>query len=29
LHNIADFNAPHVSARRLEHGGMRLHAVSA
>jgi CRP-like cAMP-binding protein len=29
LRNIADFQAPHVSARRLEHGGMRLHAASA
>ena len=29
LRNIADFHAPHVSARRLENGAMRLHAMSA
>jgi CRP-like cAMP-binding protein len=29
LRNIADFHAPHVSARRVENGGMRLHAASA
>jgi hypothetical protein len=29
LRNIADFNAPHVSSRRVESNGVRLHAVSA
>jgi CRP-like cAMP-binding protein len=29
LRNIADFHAPHVSARRIENGSMRLHAMSA
>ena len=29
LRSIADFRAPHVTARRAENGGMRLHAASA
>jgi CRP-like cAMP-binding protein len=29
LRGIADFRAPHVTARRVENGGMRLHAASA